>query len=266
MGSGSPQADLMPPDAPARADARLTVWVTGFGGALEAGLREVISRDEELAVLAPAEELDLHTVMTRHRPHAVLLKAAALSNTLDLRRLVVTYPSTGVVVGVVRLSTGRDQALLAAGARMVVPLTMGPEELCTALRLVALRLVGPPRVTRARPSDDLGALTTREREVFFLLARRRTAREIAAALHIATPTVHTHTRRIYEKLGVHSRAELEAWAVENSAGEDTLDDAALLSRDRVPYGRRAAPLRNMGRPSAFDMRAAMGIARWPRAG
>ena len=53
----------------------------------------------------------------------------------------------------------------------------------------------------------LGSLTAREREVLNLLARGNTNREIAEQLFITNKTVKNHLSRIYEKIGVHSRAE-----------------------------------------------------------
>jgi DNA-binding NarL/FixJ family response regulator len=53
-------------------------------------------------------------------------------------------------------------------------------------------------------------LSLREREVYELLAQGRTNREIAKALFISESTTKVHVRHIYEKLGVHTRAEATA--------------------------------------------------------
>lgn len=245
-----------------------TVVLAGFAGAFGAGLREVVAADGELSVVEAAAMSDLPTVVAQHRPAAMLLNEAAVGDVMELRRLVVAYPATGVVVGVVELDRVRDHALLAAGARVVVPLTLAERELRVALLLVVRGLVGPPRVAGPAALDRVARLTAREVEVFELLARRRTAREIARALSIAIPTVNSHTRRIYEKLGVRSRAELEARAATLRAGAAPRaeTDEPKLSRQRTPFRRRPTRIRNGARPSAIDMRAAMGIARWPRWG
>jgi DNA-binding CsgD family transcriptional regulator len=52
------------------------------------------------------------------------------------------------------------------------------------------------------------ALTERESETLFLLARGRTSQHIASSMFIAQTTVKTHQRSIYAKLGVHSQQEL----------------------------------------------------------
>jgi LuxR family maltose regulon positive regulatory protein len=53
-------------------------------------------------------------------------------------------------------------------------------------------------------------LSGRERDVYELLAQGRSNREIAKALFISESTTKVHVRHIYEKLGVHSRAEAVA--------------------------------------------------------
>jgi RNA polymerase sigma factor (sigma-70 family) len=56
-------------------------------------------------------------------------------------------------------------------------------------------------------------LTEREREVFDLLARGMTNKEIAEALVITTNTVKRHLKAIFEKLKVHTRSAAAAKAI-----------------------------------------------------
>lgn len=55
---------------------------------------------------------------------------------------------------------------------------------------------------------EQGKLSERETEVFFQLARGRTAQEIADREVVSIYTVRAHTRAIYAKLDVHSKSEL----------------------------------------------------------
>jgi DNA-binding NarL/FixJ family response regulator len=55
-------------------------------------------------------------------------------------------------------------------------------------------------------------LSTREIEVMSLIANGHTNGEIAAHLFLAEKTVKNHVRRIYSKLGVHTRpAAIAHW-------------------------------------------------------
>jgi LuxR family maltose regulon positive regulatory protein len=75
-------------------------------------------------------------------------------------------------------------------------------------RLARLR---GPAVTRPRPlpvpAEGTTALSERERELLPLLAGTLSQREIGAVLHLSLNTVKTHSRMLFRKLGVSSRAE-----------------------------------------------------------
>jgi DNA-binding NarL/FixJ family response regulator len=56
-------------------------------------------------------------------------------------------------------------------------------------------------------------LTSREQEVFELLARGHTNTEIAVALFLSPHTVRTYRQRIMQKLGFHNRTQLVTYAL-----------------------------------------------------
>lgn len=58
----------------------------------------------------------------------------------------------------------------------------------------------------------MAALTPREREVLALIGRGMRCREIAVTLGIAAFTVRKHRSNIHGKLGLHSNAQLVAYA------------------------------------------------------
>jgi DNA-binding CsgD family transcriptional regulator len=66
---------------------------------------------------------------------------------------------------------------------------------------------------RAEVDEEAGhGLSAREIEVMALIAGGHTNGEIAAHLFLAEKTVKNHVRRIYSKLGVHSRpAAIAQW-------------------------------------------------------
>lgn len=59
-------------------------------------------------------------------------------------------------------------------------------------------------------------LSPREKEVFQLLAEGKSAADIEGELYIASGTLKSHTRRIYQKFDIHSREELYALLREDS--------------------------------------------------
>lgn len=70
---------------------------------------------------------------------------------------------------------------------------------------------------RLPPELEAWDLTDRERAVLDLWVTSHGLRSIAATLNVSESTVKTHVRHIYEKCGVHSRAELIALLDEHSA-------------------------------------------------
>ena len=62
---------------------------------------------------------------------------------------------------------------------------------------------------RQRDPSKIDELTPQELQIALLLTTGRTTRETAAALFLSPKTVEYHLRHVYQKLGIHSRDELE---------------------------------------------------------
>ena len=128
---------------------------------------------------------------------------------------------------VLMLSYSEDEQLVTGAIRngaagYLVHGRFEPEELEERIKAIAKgEMVLSPAITpavfealRRAPGTEnqgdelgLGSLTSREREVLNLLARGLSNAAIAEELVITNKTVKNHLSRIYEKIGVHSRAE-----------------------------------------------------------
>ena len=107
----------------------------------------------------------------------------------------------------------------------------------TLEQAVAYALEAPaPRPWRPGPP---GGLTPREQEVAVLVARGDTNAQIARALVIAPRTAMRHVEHVMAKLGVHSRAQVGAWA-----------GAVGLARGQVEQGEPGSGPRGPPAPSA----------------
>lgn len=84
------------------------------------------------------------------------------------------------------------------------------------------RAIGEPDQPRDRPDSAGDRLTEREVDVLRLLADGATNREIAAHLFISDGTVKSHVRRVFQKLGVRSRAQAAALYRERRPGSAPL--------------------------------------------
>jgi ATP/maltotriose-dependent transcriptional regulator MalT len=76
---------------------------------------------------------------------------------------------------------------------------------------------GPRRIREVPRGKGTAALSAREREVAVLVAAGKRNRDVAATLFVSEKTVESHLARIYDKLGVRSRAAL---ATLMAGGED----------------------------------------------
>jgi non-specific serine/threonine protein kinase len=98
----------------------------------------------------------------------------------------------------------------AAAAAFAAGAALDPEQ------AVAEALTDDPAGARRSDPSGVGAelLTAREREVAALVAEGLSTRQIAERLVITVATTRVHVERILAKLGLHSRAQLAAWAVQ----------------------------------------------------
>jgi DNA-binding NarL/FixJ family response regulator len=101
------------------------------------------------------------------------------------------------------------------------------EDLATAIRAVASGVAVLPQLmvstlfsqiardavqqSRGNPHDAV-RMTPRERQVIDLIAEGLSNKEIAARLHVATHTVKSHVRNVMEKLTLHTRLQIAAYA------------------------------------------------------
>lgn len=158
----------------------------------------------------------------RLTPDVVLMDlqlGAGIDGVETTRRLTAGDPPRPHVLVLTTYDTDADiTRAIEAGATGYLLKAERPEELFAAIHAAAQgrTALSPPVATRvmARMRAPRPALTDRERDILAQLARGLGNREIARALFISEATVKTHLRRIYDKLGVDTRAGAVAVAKE----------------------------------------------------
>jgi DNA-binding NarL/FixJ family response regulator len=130
-----------------------------------------------------------------------------------VRELLRSHPSTPVVVVCARGDDVRHDAALASGANAVV----WRDDAFDLLDAIEAVSDGSSRC------DPERRLTLRELEILRLVAEGRTNREVSRAVWVTEQTVKYHLANIYRRLGVGSRREATAWAIEHGVvdGEHT---------------------------------------------
>ncbi|MGL5909092.1 MAG: response regulator transcription factor, partial [Phycicoccus sp.] len=117
-----------------------------------------------------------------------------------------------------------DAALDLPGAVRIVARGDGIVSPALTRTLLATFAGAAPGSEHAARVDDL---TGREREVLVLMARGEVNDRIAAELVVSLPTVKTHVRGIFAKLGVTTRAQAVIAAYESGL---------VRPRDHHPWG------------------------------
>jgi DNA-binding NarL/FixJ family response regulator len=88
------------------------------------------------------------------------------------------------------------------------------------------------RIPRPTPPKEFDELTTREQEVFRLIADGLSNPEIAQELFISDTTVKTHITHILQKLGLRDRVQAVVLAYQT--GLFDADGRRSVSRDESP--------------------------------
>jgi DNA-binding NarL/FixJ family response regulator len=199
---------------------------------VRAGFRMVLDYQPDMTVVGEAGDgaEALRVLDTVEADVVVMdLRMPVLDGVAATRRICAAGPRPQVLVLTTFDTDAEAFAALQAGASGFLLKTAPPDELLSAIRLVAAgEAVLAPRVTRRLldrfagrfvPSPDTpGApdgLTDREREVLLLVAQGLPNAEIGVRLQLAEGTVKIHIGRILAKLRLRNRAQAVVYAYES---------------------------------------------------
>jgi len=157
-------------------------------------------------------------------PNVILLdlQMPGMGGIAALRQMKARSPSTQVIV----LTSHQGDELVfdavRAGATSYLLKTAGVEEVVRAVHAAARgESVLDPSVAarvlqemRGRDREPVDALSPREIDVLRALARGRSNKEIAAALHIGEETVKTHVSNILSKLHLQDRTQAAIYGLQ----------------------------------------------------
>jgi DNA-binding NarL/FixJ family response regulator len=197
------------------------------------GITALLNQHADLRVVAAAATGDT-LAMKRVTPHVVLLDLG-LRNGDSLRvagKVKQAFPESKVIV-MDLLPVHEDIVeFVNLGVSGFIMKDATLDDLVNTIRSVAGGAnVLPPQMTgtlfsqiareaiaRGRPEVlDSVRMTLRERDVINLIAEGLSNKEISARLHIATHTVKSHVRNVMEKLALHTRLQIAAYAHRSGA-------------------------------------------------
>ena len=192
--------------------AAVRVAVAQFEDIIARGLRGLIDEEESVQLVADGIEHDrLPEVLGSEKPDVAIVNFGSLANAAELRKLHRRFPETRLIVLANRPTTSESRQMLAFGATACLSKSSEARDILHAIHLASRGLhVLPSIQPSAAPAHGPDILTPREAEVMELLQSGKTNAEIAHELNLSVETVRTHARRIYRKLGVKTRRELQA--------------------------------------------------------
>lgn len=210
-----------PQDAQPSAPPAIRVVLADDHDLMRRSLRLLLDHEDDLEVIAEADDLSLVVSHVRgHRPHVLVLdlNLSGTSSVEAISGLREGAPETQVVVVTMEENPLFAQRALNAGALGYVLKSSADGELADAVRAVAHgeEYTSPSVAASLRglqSSQVADKLSAREIEVLRLIALGYTSVEVARKLHLSPRTIETHRTRIHRKLGLTSRAELVRYAL-----------------------------------------------------
>jgi len=196
------------------------------------GLSAVLSSDDRVEVVEEASDGRQAIQRARHaRPDVVLMdvRMPELDGIAATRELLAERPDARVLILTTFETDDYIVGALRAGASGFLLKRSSPEELVAGILTIAAgEALLSPSVTRRvidrvarqplageRADVALDELTPREREVFELIARGLSNREIAQELMVEETTVKSHVKRVLMKLGARDRVQAVILAYES---------------------------------------------------
>lgn len=228
----SPEAAAEPGQLPGHdppAQSVIPVVVVEDHRLLCEGIVAILDRQPDLTVVAVADDAPAALLQVPEaRPRVVLVDAGLGDHdTLRLVEDILRVAPEARVIVMDLLPVAEDVVeFIRRGASGFVVKNATVDDLIDAVRSVARGTeVLPPVLTDTLLSHiaqlapghpDTGRravrMTTREREILGLIADGLSNKEIAERIHLSAHTVKSHVHNILEKLALHSRLQLAAYA------------------------------------------------------
>jgi DNA-binding NarL/FixJ family response regulator len=191
------------------------------------GLSSLINQQHDLSVCGGAADAQQGLgELDRLKPDAVLVDISlpGMNGLEFIKNAKALYPTLPIVVLSMHDESLYAKRSLRAGALGYVMKKAGGQEVITALRdalegklhLSESTVAEMLKLPVGKDSDGgspLSKLSDRELEVFEMMGRGKTTRELADALHLSTKTIDAHRMHIKKKLNLHSAAEVMQHAV-----------------------------------------------------
>jgi len=195
---------------------------------VRAGLKRIIDEQDDMYVVAEASNGKAAiSCVQEHIPSVVVMDLAMpLMDGLDATKQIKNLnPDIPILILTVYSEEQYGMRILRAGAKGYLMKQAAPEELVKAIRMLnagrryvsneLLQTLAFERIDN-RPTDSvLDSLSDRELQVLTMIGQGKTSATAAKELYLSVKTVETYRRRLQQKLGLTTTAELVKFAIEN---------------------------------------------------
>jgi len=206
---------------------KITLLIADDHTILRQGLRRIFEAEPDMSVVGEAATgTDAVKRARQLKPDVVIMDISMPEQDgIESLRQIVKTLSSRVLILTVHTEHHVISEAVSAGAAGYLTKDSLDHELVSAVRTVVHGgTVFSPNISKrlAESSQTLQAgngyrslesLTSREREVFLLLAEGKSPSEVATSLFVSPKTVHTHRQHIMEKLGLKTTTELIRFAL-----------------------------------------------------
>jgi two-component system response regulator NreC len=194
---------------------------------LRQGLRRILEAEPDMDVVGEAGTgTDAVKRAKQLEPDVVIMDISMPDQDgIESMRQIHKSLQSRVLMLTVHLEHQVISEAVSAGAMGYLAKDSLDRELVSAVRTVMLGgVVFSPAVSKRLAESSqhaskgpatrsLESLTSREREVFMLLAEGKSTSEVANSLFVSPKTVHTHRQHIMDKLGLQTTTELIRFAL-----------------------------------------------------
>jgi two-component system response regulator NreC len=193
------------------------------------GLRLLLESQPDFEIVADAPDgRETVALAERHLPDVIVMDVAmpVLNGIEAARQICAKLPHVAIVFLSMHSDEGYVLKALKAGARAYLLKDSAENDLINAVKAVGegkaffspaiskMLVEDYMRQMQERAVDDsYDLLTTREREILQLLAEGKSNKDVANMLNLSLYTVETHRSNIFQKLNLHSTAELILYAI-----------------------------------------------------
>ncbi len=208
---------------------KIRILIADDHAVLRSGLRLLMESQDDMEVVGEAGDFaETLSQVTAIRPDIVTLDLS-MPGGLGLKaieKLRQKVPESRVIVLTMHDDPAYLRTALAMGVSGYVVKSAADTELLSAIRAVSqgrvfvdarssTATINTPLQSSTTPLESLlNKLSAREKEVLGLIAQGHTNQAVAGQLDVSVKTIESYRSRLMDKLGLHNRADLTRFALE----------------------------------------------------